>query len=283
MLLPAAPANIHAEGSTVNTDRRNASETRIVALDPGMYIVRFNSIPAAGEGAILSIAPSEDGVKVDFFTSEGVRNNTLLNQSDIVVVRCAGGEGNLLITSICRSGAKTVGARIDTIAGAVNRPGAEVSGLGYQSQRQGQLGAPSAAPSAVPLKLSGHIEYDGDVVAQPGQWLGDPNSRRRLEGFSLDWTERPEEVDLAYSCVIGGLGRSPAVLSGGYCGSRQRAAPITAITVSLVGKRAADYQLQLEVVFAGCPPQKLSTGVECRGLTGREQLVAIRAAVAQRV
>ncbi len=47
----------------MNTNKQQATETRIVALAPGMYIVRFNAIPTIGEGAILSIAPSDSGVK----------------------------------------------------------------------------------------------------------------------------------------------------------------------------------------------------------------------------
>lgn len=259
----------------MSTNKQQATETRIVSLKPGMYIVRFNAIPTLGEGAILSIAPSESGVKFDFLASEGVKNNTLFNQSDCVVVRCVGGEGNLLITSLCKSGSRPVGTRIDKISGATNRPGADVSGLGYQPQGQARL----SQPAAIHLNFLGHIEMRGDVAAHRGDWLGDPKSSRRLEGFSIEWDEHPQELDIAYSCVIGGLGRSPAVLSGGYCGSRQRAAPITALTVSLVGKNANAYQLDMEAVFAGCPQQKMHTGVEVRGITGREQLVAIRAAV----
>ena len=261
----------------MNTHKQQATETRIVSLQPGMYIVRFNAIPTLGEGAILSIAPSDSGVKFDFLASEGVKNNTLFNQSDCIVVRCMGGEGNLLITSLCKSGSRPVGTRVDKIAGATNRPGADVTGLGYQPQ--GQLPQPTRQSTPANLKLSGHLEMRGDITAQPGDWLGDPKTSRRLEGFAIDWLDRPEELDIAYSCVIGGLGRSPAVLSGGYCGSRQRAAPITALTVSLVGKNANSFELAMEAVFAGCPTQKMRSGVEVRGITGREQLVAINAAV----
>jgi hypothetical protein len=262
----------------VNTNKQQATETRIVSLKPGMYIVRFNAIPTLGEGAILSIAPSENGVKFDFLASDGVKNNTLFNQSDCIVVRCAGGEGNLLITSLCKSDSRPVGTRIDKITGATDRPGADTGGMALQAQSQARL----PQPAAIHLKLLGHVEMSGDVAAHRGDWLGDPKSSRRLEGFAIDWDDRPQELDIASSCVIGGLGRSPAVLSGGFCGSRQRAAPITALTVSLVGKNASAHQLNMEAVFAGCPPQTMHTGVEVRGITGREQLVAIRASVSSK-
>jgi hypothetical protein len=255
----------------MNTNKQQATETRIVPLTPGMYIVRFCSTPALGEGAILSIAPSAANTQVEFFASEGIQNNTLLHQNDCVVVRCCGGEGNILITSISRTGVSMVGARIDRIAGAVDRPGAEIPNLSTHAP-------PRLAPAAPRelVNLLGHVEMTGDVKVPTGQWLGDPQSNYRLEGFTIEWPDRPNDVDIAYSCVIGGVGRSPAVLSGGYCGTRQRAAPITAITASLVGKNANAYKLKLEAVFSGAPTQAVSSGVECRGLTGREHLIAIR-------
>ena len=314
----------------MNGSTQQQAETRIVSLQPGMYIVRFREMPVPGESAILSVAPAGGGGLLDFFCSEGVQNNTLLNQSDVVIVRCTGGDGNLLITSMCQA-AKAVGARIERIAGAAERPAADVVDFGGpqavappefqavgqapqqssfpQPQQWGATQATLAGTSQIagfggaeqplaqnqpfqpqpapqqqstglpPLNLTGHIEQQGDVLGQPGAWLGDPQSSRRLEGFAIQWPGKPQDVDIAYSCVIGGLGRSPAVLSGGFCGSRQRAAPITALSCSLVGKNAATYELRTEAVFAGCPPQKLRSGVEVRGITGREPLVALKVSI----
>jgi len=258
----------------VNISKRKPTETRIVSLQPGMYIVRFSAIPALGEGAILSIAPGDGGSRIDFFCSEGVKNNTLVNQSDIAVVRCGGGEGNLLVTSLSGS-SRPVGVRVDRIAGATDLPGAGISGAPPQPGRPRQTAMEA-------LGLAGHIEMLGDVRGRPGKWLGDPETARRLEGFTVEWANRPEDVDIAYSCMIDGLGRSPAVLSGGFCGSRRRAAAITALTVSLVGKNASAFELAMEAVFAGCPPQKMRSGVEVRGLAGREPLVALRAGIVRK-
>lgn len=51
----------------MTTSRYQATEARVVSLESAMYIVRFNAMPALGGGAILSIAPSDSGVKIDFF------------------------------------------------------------------------------------------------------------------------------------------------------------------------------------------------------------------------
>jgi len=293
----------------VSTQKQATTDARIITLTPGMYIARFNAAPNPGEFCLLSIAPGDPSVRIDFFASETVENNMLRTADDIIVVRCTGGEGKLILTSLPGAGATVTGARLDRIANALERPGAAAPGATTPAPApaavtSGTTAAPAAiaagAPSAVPpapsqpattltaaptrapqvlLKVTGHVELQGDVSVPPGQWLGDPASSRRLEGFSIDWPDRPDDVDLAYSCVMAGIGRSPAVLSGGYCGSRQRATPINAITVSLVGKQASAYALEMEVVFAGCPAQKITPGVECRGLTGREPLVALRVAM----
>ena len=272
----------------VSTQKPATTDARIINLTPGMYIARFNAAPNPGEFCLLSMAPSDPHVRIDFFASEAVENNMLRTADDIIVVRCSGGEGKLIMTSLPGAGTQATGARIDRIASATERQNLPAGGTAaaapgsaassdFTPQTQATPGARNAPQ--VLLKVMGHVELQGDITIPAGQWLGDPTSSQRLEGFSIDWPDRPDDVDLAYSCVMAGLGRSPSVLSGGYCGSRQRATPINALTVSLVGKQASTYALDMEVVFAGCPAQKITPGVECGGLTGREPLTALRVAL----
>lgn len=243
------------------------TDTRIVHLEPGMYIVRFDGRPTLGESAVLSLAPGYPGSKLDFFESEAVTNNTLSSTEDCIVVRCSGDAGNILITSLSLTSPALVGARVDKIASSIEKS-------------ESNTAAPVSrlkTPVAPELPgLSGHIEWKGDVTAGLGAWLGDSDGHNRLEGFSVAWENKPADVDIAYSSIIGSLGRSPVVLTGEFCGTRQRAAPITAVTFSLVGKQASKYNLEVEVAFDGAPIQKLQSGVEGRGVTGREHLVALR-------
>ena len=256
--------------------RAGKTDTRIVNIEPGMYIVRFDGNPTLGESAILSIAPGDPITTVDLFASEHVKHATLASADDCIVVRCGGGSGNLVITSISLTSGTLTGARVDRIAAAGDRTQLAPS-LGGHS-----VTIPAPQPKEA-IQLGGHIQWQGDVEVAANAWLGDPRGHDRLEGFSVEWANKPADVDLAYSCTIGGMGRSPAVLSGGFCGSRQRAAPIQAVTVSLVGKNSAAYELAVQAAFDNSPLQTLASGVEGRGVSGQEQLTALQVIVTRKV
>ncbi len=288
------------------------TDTRIVHLEPGMYLIRFDGTPALGESAIVSVAPGEPGAVVDFFESEGVQNTTLAMSADCIVARCVGGSGNLLVTSVSLSSDTLAGARVDKIASSegkvrtragVVRPepipaastvppvaqAPDANATKPATVPVAPVQVPAAAAPAQPaaaaeqIQLMGHIEWKGDVTAQANAWLGDPQGSSRLEGFTVQWHNRPADVDLAYSVVVEGMGRSPAVLSGGFCGSRQRAAAIHGLILTLVGKNAAAYELVVQAVFENTPLQQLGSGVEGRGLTGREKLVALAVGVVRKL
>lgn len=233
-----------------------------------MFIVRFRGVPAAGESAQVRAAP--DAVSyIDFFASEAATDNTLRSADDCIVVRCSAESARIEILSSVASpeGGQPVGARIDRIA---------------SSDVYARAAAEGADRGGGSFRLLGHFEQLGDATAEPGSWLGDPRESRRLEGFSIHWNNQPEGVDIASTVIIGHLGRTPVVLSGGFCGTRGRSEPITSLTLALVGERANDYVLAIQAQFDRTPMQRAGAGVELRGVTGREPLVALRLDVIKR-
>jgi hypothetical protein len=132
----------------VTVYRKGKTDTRIVNIEPGMYIVRFDGSPTLGESAILTIAPGDARTQIDFFASEQVKHSTLASEEDCVVVRCSGGSGNLLITSVSLTSGTLTGARIDRIAAA-----GSLGSVGTV----GQSVAMPSAPTPEQLLLSGHI------------------------------------------------------------------------------------------------------------------------------
>jgi hypothetical protein len=113
-------------------------------------------------------------------------------------------------------------------------------------------------------------------------WLGDPNSQSRIEGFAIEWKNRPQDVDLVYTCRVEGLGQTPAIFSGGYAGTRRKAAPITGVSLALAGPSAADFELSGQVAFAGCPPLIILPGQKLSGPKGSEHLVAMRVSITRK-
>lgn len=282
--------------------------SRVLALEVGMYIVRYASeLPAGEEVAItLQQAPLGKG-SVDLFPAEGVTRNTLSKLGDCVIVRVKGDTGALLVTEYHMAGQRQREVnlrvdRIDTSEALLKRaPEQQPRVLVDATTAAPQPPAPMIAPAAVrtpplqaaepprlppelapgaalPLTLDGHIERRGDVSVDGG-WLGNPSGNARLEGFTIHWPNKPEGVDLAYSVRVQGKGKQPAALTGHFAGTRRQAAAITAITFGLVGPKQKQFQLDGQVVFSGAPPQTILNGHEITSPEGLDPLVAISLAI----
>lgn len=253
------------------SDKSLFIHSRIASLEVGMYLFRLVA-DAASEAAtktFLSLNQSPIGKgAVDFFPGEGISRNTLSKPGDCVVVRVKGGSAGVLITEYKpERETRPVQLRIDRI-----EAGPKIEGTPKPS---------STVPREdnVLLKLLGHIERRGDVSVTD-EWLGDPTSAARIEGFSIDWAgNKPEGVELAYLCRVA-KGSDPAIaMTGQYVGTRRQAKPITAVAFALTGIKAADYELSGQAVFAGQAPMAIAPDKELSGPAATEQLVALRVIV----
>lgn len=245
--------------------------SKINVLEPGMYIFRYAS-PTPSDALVcftLQATPLGKGV-IDFFPAEGVTRNTLAKLGDCLIARVKNGPTGVLISEYRQTEVNDLHVdlridRIDTSEAIIAKPKV--------------ADAPPAEPvKPIELTIGGHIERLGDTQIH-GDWLGNPQSQARIEGFSVEWRNRPAGIDIAYQCSVRDIGQLPAVLSGNFVGTRRRAAPIIAVAFALVGPRTEEFQLVGEAVFADGEPQPILYGEELRGPTGAEQLVALRLAV----
>lgn len=260
-------------------------KTRLLTLEPGMYIVRYASQDTAEEPCLISLQPAPIGKSsVDFFPGETVVRNTLSRLGDTLIVRVKNGAGTLLITEYQRAdlSVRQVDLRVDRIDTSVDI-------IRSEQQRSAPVVASKALEvaaraerhgSPVVLKLIGHVQAQGDVTAN--EWVGNIDQEARLEGFAVVWPNKPQGVDIAYSCKVADV-LQPAVLSGNFSGSRGKRAPITAVAMALVGPRRAEYVLDAQAVFAGCPPQDLVDGQEVTAQQGQAKLVALHVSITPRI
>ncbi|WP_288404814.1 cell wall-binding repeat 2 family protein [uncultured Pseudomonas sp.] len=259
-------------------------KTRLLTLEPGMYILRYASPDSAEEPCLISLQPAPIGKSsVDFFPGETVVRNTLSRLGDTLIVRVKNGAGTLLITEYQRADlpVRKVDLRVDRINTSVDiiRP----------EQQQAPVVASQALESAARverhgspllLELLGHVQAQGDITAY--EWVGNTDQEARLEGFAIVWPNKPQGVDIAYSCKVADV-LQPAVLSGNFSGSRGKRAPITAVAMALVGPRRAEYVLDAQAVFAGCDPQDLVDGQEVTAQQGQAKLVALHVLITPRI
>lgn len=245
-------------------------------LEPGMYIFRYASHSAGAIPPLVSLAQSCLGQgTVDFFPAEGITRNTLTKVGDCLIARVKGGSTGVLITEYHAKGQPVqVQLRLDRID---TRPEALVQAAAPVTAQVAAPTQSTASNNGVQIKLVGHIERRGDVVAN-NSWLGDPNGAFRLEGFAIHCEGLPEGLSFGYSARSPGS-QPQAALAGNFVGTRQKAKAINAVAFNLGGPKAAEYQLSGEVVFAGQAPQALIPGHEMTGPTGNEHLVALRVSI----
>lgn len=129
------------------------------------------------------------------------------------------------------------------------------------------------------LRIIGHVAGIGDVTARADEWVAGPSAPARIEGLSIVWPGKPEDLDIRY-CVK--LARPHAVSGrmmglGAYAGTRGRALSIVGIRLEMSGAAASSFRLVSEAAFLGAPIARTSgKQIEMSGPTGREPLVGFR-------
>lgn len=251
--------------------------SRVTLLEPGMYIFRYASQTSTDKTVCIALqqAPLGKGL-IDFFPAEGVSKNMLTKLGDCIIGRVKNGVTTVLITEYHLANVQVDPVdlridRIDTSAAIMRNFAPTIPAKETSSELQ-----PAVAPGT--LKLIGHIQSRGDVTATQ-EWLGERQGTTGIEGFLVDWADRPDGVDLVYTSTVAGSGPSPKVLSGHYCGTRGKATPLIAVGFSLTGPNSSRYRLAGEVAFTGAEPQPIVADQMFFGPSGQEPLVGIKLSI----
>lgn len=251
-----------------------AKQVKTLWLRPGFYVFRYvhdgkGGSPVAriqgrvrGEAAAPSVlGPARDGVV------------TLARLGDMAVAHAEGEGGALELALSLPPGfpAKNFGLHIEKLGLKPSTGGAAERKEAEEAPRHESL-----------VRLSGHVEGLGDTEAGADGWLGDPNGKARIEGFTIDWPDGEGDVDVAYSCTVKGMRAPLRALTGGFVGTQAQARPITGIWAQLIGERADDFALDVEAVFSARGTVAAGGGERLSGADPDDFLVALRVTVRQR-
>ncbi len=237
-----------------------------------MYILRH---PKSGMPPLTVSRALNDrscAAKIDILSTPNAHNSILRDGTDCIVMLVSDGPVELLVTAYFE---KTTNIndeikpalRIDKIAldkeaGTSANATAETQSKSIQISDKG-------------LSIIGHIERKGDVVAEEGHPLGEPDSDLRIEGFQIMWPDKPVGIELAYAISLEGIGPTSSVQTGQFCGRRGEARRITEVTFALVGPEASQYQLDGSVRFSGGFQVPVLSGMPLSGPSGLEHLTSI--------
>ncbi len=214
----------------------------LMTLDTGLYCIVQNPSRAAEAasglpGVRLSPPPGPLGrpeaVTIRTFRDDG----WLQGGGDAALVRVTGGAAQVLVTVYQSPNADTSTA-----------PNLQVIRLLDPGNRQA---APAQAAQSTPqvVDVLAHVQGQGDVGGHLGGWIGEPGSKRWVEGFAIAPAAGIPADDIEYQAVLGRGWMSPWVEGGQFCGSRGMALPILGLRVRLRGASAATHDCSYAASF----------------------------------
>ena len=117
------------------------------------------------------------------------------------------------------------------------------------------------------------------MVVNANEWLAGPSAPARLEGLTIEWPDKPRDVEVAYAVKTAKpqsvSGRSMRL--GSFAGTRGKAMPIVALMLEISGPGAAKFQFAAEAIFLGAPVMRMvGERITATGPSGREPLVGLR-------
>ena len=250
---------------------------RTIRVSQGLFVLRYVSSKAGLNAPTVSVAtPAGSGVDVISPGEEGPR---LVSPGDGLVVRAARDSFvNVSVTPSHHHGscdAELVLERVSTTirqAVPLSTP-EDFSGRG-------------SIPAFDEVEILAHVARRGDVLVRSGQWICGPQLPMAIEGLEIRWNNKPQGLDIISRATInaGGLRTLAEKPIGSFQGTRGRAAPITALTLSLVGNGSDDFSLACDALFLGLSVMSVH-GRSCilMGATGQEPLVGLRLSVVSAV
>jgi FkbH-like protein len=103
------------------------------------------------------------------------------------------------------------------------------------------------APPTVSLVV--HLAGRGDTPGGEDGWGGNPNERRRIEGFSANHVSAGWSRDVTYKAVLADGSLGAAIKGGAYCGTRGKGQPLFGFVVEVAEGRADLAHIAYEGVF----------------------------------
>lgn len=214
-------------------------------------------------GVRLTAAPGQGGFNGRVSISGFGRDGWLAGADGAALVRILGGAAQVLVTVYqaadgAHDAPKLQVIRLtDELAAQAVTASTAVSTPVEQSAQQQPVDGP-------PLEVAAHIYGRGDVGGRLGDWMGDPGSKRWIEGFGLAPSNGVAAADIEYQAVLGRGWLSPWAEGGQFCGSRGMSLPILGLRVRLRGAAAAAYKVAVSATFVdGAKVGPILDGAAC--------------------
>jgi len=255
-----------------------AKQRKMIEVNKGLFLIRYTSAEDEARPPKVEIfldpASLED---IELILHPDHEDAVLWQPGSCLVVRAnAPGKLALEVTSHRDNGSTAATVNIEPLT------------QGEAGSRLAQAKKPRGR--AIPLDLDdlrvlGHIAGRGDVTVGSQEWLAGPTAPSRIEGISIDWPGKPDDLDIRYSVKLA-KPQAPSgqmMALGSFAGTRGRAMPVVGVILEMSGAEGHNCQFVAEAIFLGSPTMRV-TGkrVVLAGPTGRETLVGLRVGIEEK-
>ena len=293
-----APAG--APGHKVVTELKVSGN--LMTLESGLFCI-FNAPgsapPDAGTGlpGVRVSLPTGPAFRPDAVTITGFRDDGWLGGWDgAALVRVTRGPAQILVTiyqapnsqaeaprlQILRlaeaGGLPALNAPVGNVPAAGQKPIAAPAAIPAPAVPPSRAAGPSAVPQNTPAsaantdpaatsgaEIVAHIQVSGDVMSRLGEWMGEPGSKRWIEGFAIAPKGQIGPNDVEYQAVLGRGWLSPWAEGGQFCGSRGMSLPILGVRMRLRGEAAERFDCIVSASFVdGTKVGPLDNGEPCQ-------------------
>ncbi len=250
-------------------------QSKVVDVAKGLLLVRYATADDEKRPPKIKVVVNPKHSKnVELILSPEHEDAVLWQPGACLVVRAARpGQLFVEVVPIEEGGSRAATVKIETLSQG------EVVAPGQRKTTERVVADVNSGMESGQLSVLGHVAGTGDVRARADEWIAGPASPARIEGLSIDWPGKPDDIDIRYAVKLArphaASGRTMEL--GGYAGTRGRALPIVGVTLELSGAGASDFRIVTEAVFLGAPVVRV-TGkqADLSGPTGREPLVGFR-------
>jgi hypothetical protein len=253
-----------------------ARQRKTIEIDRGLFLVRYAAAEDTTQPPSVTVtADTESDRSVNFLLHPDHRDAVLWQPGACLVVRAtAPGRLWVEVTPSHSNGSAVATVRIEPIT----------------QGRATSLPSPQAKGQSGPFldvsdfRVLGHVAGIGDVIVSANEWLAGPSAPSRIEGISIAWPGKPDDLEIRYSVKTA----KPQTISdrmttlGSFAGTRGKALALVGVALEISGPSASGLRLVAEASFLGSPALRM-TGkrVVLSGPTGREPLVGLRLAPEQ--
>lgn len=246
----------------------------LMTLEPGVYCVfstpgspapsRETGLPVVR----ISAAPGQPESQVK---AVGIEGDGWIGPNSATLVRISDVRAPIIVTVYQAADTTAEAPSLQVVrlsaAGVVPDGNVVREALGAQPPR-----LPPAAPQTP--ELFAHIYSLGDVPGRLGAWMGEPGSRRWIEGFGIMPVGEVPASDVEYQAVLGRGWMSPWTEGGQFCGSRAMSLPILGLRVRLRGEAAQTHSVVYSASFVdGSAVGPVADGEACEA----ESMAALEA------